>query len=407
MKSSPLLAIFLVVLVDVFGMTLVLPLLAPYAERFHATPLQATLLVSVYAGFMLIAGPVLGALSDRYGRKPLLLVSQAGTLAGFILLANAKSLWMIFLARAIDGATAGNLSIAQAYVSDRTRPEERTRSFALIGIAFGIGFFLGPWITGVLSRTSYTAPIWLAAALSLTSIACTFFLLEGGPPPGREGAGGEGGPQRRLSVLSWGAYAVFFRRPVLRGVLLEHLVFIFGFTLFTSGFSLFAERVYLHQGRFFTPREVGYCFAYAGFLGIVLQGGLLGRLTRRLGEPVLIRSAFIANALGYAALALAPSIPGLLVATTLTAIGNGTLRPSLTGLASRHSSAEEQGIVLGLIQSLSSVASVFAPMASGTLLEKRWLLVWAIAPGAMALLGLALGRIGSAAKEPTRGKAPE
>jgi DHA1 family tetracycline resistance protein-like MFS transporter len=395
-RSSPLLAIFLVVLVDVFGMTLVLPLLAPYAERFHASPLQATLLVSVYAGFMLIAGPVLGALSDRYGRKPLLLVSQLGTLAGFILLANAQSLWMIFLSRAIDGATAGNLSIAQAYVSDRTRPEERTRSFALIGIAFGIGFFLGPWITGALARTSYTAPIWLAAALSLTSIVCTLALLEGGPPPRREELTAEGPAGRRLSVLSWRAYAPFFRRPVLRGVLLEHLVFIFGFTVFTSGFSLFAERVYLHDGRYFTPREVGYCFAYAGFLGIILQGGLLGRLTKRVGEGPLVRAAFALNVLGYAALAFVPSIAGLLTATTLTAIGNGTLRPSLTGLASRHASAEEQGIVLGLVQSLSSVASIFAPMASGALIEKRWLLAWALAPGVMALAGLAISRAGSA-----------
>ncbi len=392
---SPLLAIFLVVLVDVFGMTLVIPLLGPYAERFHASPLQATLLVSVYAACMLVSGPILGALSDRYGRKRLLLLSQLGTLVGFVMLARAETLAMIFVARAIDGATAGNLSLAQAYVSDRTKPEDRTSAFALIGIAFGVGFFIGPWITGMLVRTSFTAPIWLAAGLSLTSIVCTLLLLEGGLPPQR--AGGDEGPAgRRLSLLSWGSYAPFFRRPILRGVLFEHLAYSFAFTSFTSGFALFAERTYRHNGQFFTPREVGYAFAYAGFLGIVLQGGMLRRLTRRYGEGRLIRAAFISNVVGYAVLAAFPTTAGLVAATTITAFGNGTLRPSLSGLASQHAEAHEQGIVLGLVQSLSSIASILAPFASGILIERRYLIAWAALPGVIALVGLALGRRGSA-----------
>lgn len=396
LRRSPLLAIFLVVLVDVFGMTLVLPLLAPYAERFHASPLQATLLVSVYALCMLISGPILGSLSDRYGRKRLLLLSQLGTLAGFVLLARAESLAMLFVARAIDGATAGNLSLAQAYVSDRTRPEERTGAFALIGIAFGVGFFLGPWVTGSLIRFGYTAPIWLAAALSLTSILCTLALLEGGPPPRRDALGAEGPAGRRLSLLSWGAYEPFFRRPVLGGVLLEHLAYAFAFTSFTSGFALFAERTYRWHGHLFTPREVGYAFAYAGFLGIVLQGGMLRPLTRRFGEGRIVRASFIANIVGYAVLALAPTLGGLAVATTITAFGNGALRPSLSGLASQHAEAHEQGVVLGLVQSLSSVASIFAPIISGALIERRWLVAWAALPGALAALGLLLSTRGSA-----------
>ncbi|MBL8678823.1 MAG: MFS transporter [Myxococcales bacterium] len=389
-----MLAIFLVVLVDVFGMTLVIPLLGPYAERYHASPLQATLLVSVYAACMLVSGPILGALSDRYGRKRLLLVSQLGTLIGFVMLARAQSLAMIFVARAIDGATAGNLSLAQAYVSDRTKPEDRTSAFALIGIAFGVGFFIGPWITGLLVRSSFTAPIWLAAGLSLTSIVCTLLLLEGGLPPQRATGDGPGG--RRLSLLSWGSYAPFFRRPILGGVLLEHLVYSFAFTSFTSGFALFAERTYRHNGQLFTPREVGYAFAYAGFLGIVLQGGMLKRLTKRYGEGRLIRAGFLSNALGYAVMALVPTTWGLALATTITAFGNGTLRPSLSGLASQHAEPHEQGVVLGLVQSLSSVAAIAAPFASGLLLEHRQLIVWAALPGAIALVGVALGRRGSA-----------
>jgi MFS transporter, DHA1 family, tetracycline resistance protein len=395
-KSSPLLAIFLVVLVDVFGMTLVIPLLGPYAERFHASPVQATMLVSVYAACMLVAGPILGSLSDRYGRKRLLVLSQLGTLVGFVMLARAQTLWMLFLARAIDGATAGNLSLAQAYVSDRTKPEDRTKSFALIGIAFGVGFFIGPWVTGSLVHYSYTAPIWLAAGLSLTSIVCTLALLEGGPPPQASERGGEGPAGRRLSVLSWSAYARFFERPILRGVLIEHLLYSFAFTSFTSGFALFAERTYRHRGVAFTPREVGYAFAYAGFLGIILQGGMLGRIVKRYGEGRLVRAAFAANALGYTVLAAFPSIAGLAAATTITAFGNGAIRPSLSSLASQHAEAHEQGVVLGLVQSLSSVAAIFAPIVSGTLIERRWLFAWAALPGALAIVALLVGTRGSA-----------
>ena len=137
-RMAALLPIFLIVLVDVFGMTLVIPLQAIYAESLHATPTQAALLVSVFAVCQLIAGPFLGALSDRVGRKPVLLVSQLGTCLGFLLMARATSLWMVYAARVIDGATAGNLSIAQAYISDHTAPSQRARSFALIGIALGL-----------------------------------------------------------------------------------------------------------------------------------------------------------------------------------------------------------------------------------------------------------------------------
>src|SRR5687768_9780338 len=124
-QRSPLLPIFLIVLVDVLGFTIVIPLLAFYAEKFGASPLVATLLVSVYAVCSLISTPIIGNLSDKYGRRPLLLISQAGTCLGFLMLAYSESLWMVFVGRILDGLTAGNLSIAQAYISDHTEPKDR------------------------------------------------------------------------------------------------------------------------------------------------------------------------------------------------------------------------------------------------------------------------------------------
>src|SRR6202041_1323794 len=154
-----------------------IPLLPFYAETLGATPFQVGWLIGAYAACQLISGPLLGRLSDSTGRKPLLLVSQAGTLIGFIITAFAPNLIILFLARMIDGATAGNLSLAQAYISDITKPEERAKSFALIGIAFGMGFLLGPAISGFLAQYSYQYPIFAAAALSATSILATYFLL--------------------------------------------------------------------------------------------------------------------------------------------------------------------------------------------------------------------------------------
>jgi MFS family permease len=404
-NAKRLLPIFLIVLVDVFGLTLVIPLLGIYAERFHATPLQATLLVSVFAACQLIAGPLLGRLSDRFGRKPMLIISQVGTFAGFVVLASARALWMIFLSRIIDGVTAGNLTIAQAYISDHTKPENRSRAFAVIGVAFGIGFFIGPFLTGSLVRYGFTAPIWLAAAMSFTSIMATTFLLPGGKPPQREGE--ESGPGgKRLAIVEWGSYGAYFTRPVLGGLLLQFFFFAFAFSFFTSGFALYAERVYTWHGEPFGPREIGYLFAYVGLLGIILQGGLIARLVARFGEPRLIATAFAAMVIGYIGLSLSGSITVLVVLATFTAYGTALARPLLSSLVSQKAERHEQGLVLGLVQSMNSIAQIAAPSISGLVIEHRWLREWSWLPAASALMGVVATRWGSSRVERTRRQPP-
>ena len=168
--ASPLLPIFLVVAVDVLGMTLILPLLPFYTERLGASPTVVGALISVYALCQLVAGPFLGRLSDRVGRRPVLLASQVGTFFGFIVLAMSNQIWLIFLSRMIDGGTAGNLTIAQAYISDVTKPENRAKSFAIIGIAFGFGFMVGPGISGYLASFNYVYPIIAAAATTAQAV---------------------------------------------------------------------------------------------------------------------------------------------------------------------------------------------------------------------------------------------
>lgn len=213
--NKALIPIFIIVAVDVLGFTLVLPLLPFYAEHFGATPLVVGLMVSAFAVCQFIAGPILGRLSDKIGRKPVLIFSQIGTFIGFIILGLAGALWMLFLSRIIDGLTAGNLSIAQAYISDVTKPEERTKSFAIIGIAFGLGFMIGPAVSAFLSRYGYHWPAYAAAALSATSILCTWFLLptvERKPYPGPR-------PGRIEQITQ------FFKRPAIRRPLVEFFLF--------------------------------------------------------------------------------------------------------------------------------------------------------------------------------------
>ncbi len=388
MRSSPLLPIFLIVAVDVLGLTIMIPLLPFYAEKLGASPFAVGWLIGLYAACQLISGPLLGRMSDFMGRKPLLIVSQCGTLIGFLITAFAPNLWILFLARAIDGSTAGNLSLAQAYISDVTAPEKRAKAFGLIGIAFGMGFFIGPGISGFLSRYDYRYPIFAAAVLSATSILATTFLLPyvkpGGGKP--EGPGG-----RRLSLVQWGAYAEYFRRPVVAPRLFEFCAFAFSFSWFVSGLPLFSERRLTWHGLPFGPVQLGYVWMFAGFLGILLQGPSLGKLVERFGEKALMRAGFLGYAAGYVLLAYCHSLPVLLAATVVTSIG-GLVRPTLTALITKSTSREEQGVVLGLTQSLYSAAQICAPPIGGYLIEHEWLTSWGLAVAAVAAVGLIVAR---------------
>jgi DHA1 family tetracycline resistance protein-like MFS transporter len=387
-ERRALLPIFLIVVVDVLGMTIILPLLPFYAEEFGASARQIGLLIATFAVCQLVSGPILGQIADRVGRKPLLLLSQLGTLLGFVMLGSATTLWMVFVARAIDGATAGNLSIAQAYVADVTSKENRAKSFGVIGIAFGLGFLVGPAISGYLAHYGHRYPIYAAQGLSALSILATALLLPKASPRPSDGLDGPGG--RRLALLSWGRYREYFARPVLASLLFQFFAFAFAFSTFTSGFALFAARQLTWEGQPFGAKHVGYVFAYAGFLGILLQGGLVGRLVRRFGEARLARAGFVAMSAGYFTLGFVRHLPELLLNGAVGAFGQGALRPALTAQVTQNSRSNEQGMVLGITQSLTSVAQIVAPVASGFLIGQGQLVAWAAMAGSAAFIGLLL-----------------
>ncbi|MCK6589300.1 MAG: MFS transporter [Polyangiaceae bacterium] len=400
MLRSPLTPIFLTVLVDVLAMTLVLPLLPFYAQHFGASPLVVTVLTASFAACQLISGPILGRISDSAGRRPTLLVSQMGTFIGFLILGGANSLWMLFAGRIIDGLTAGNLSIAQAYISDVTEPENRTKAFALIGIAFGAGFLLGPAASGFLAhRFGYAAPAFGAAALSFTSIVVTWSLLRepsrkaSEPTPG-EGAEGSSPkmeqPRGRFALVAW-----FFGRPAPRLWLLQFLSFSLSFAMLLGGLALFLERRLE-----FNVEQTGYVFAFSGVVGGMLQGGM-GKIARRFGEERLVLWGLLFMAAGNALLGFTFNLPTLLVSIFLGAIGGAVVRPSVTTMITKSVGRTEQGAVLGVSQSLTSSSQIVGPLIAGWLIQHGKLSAFGLVAGSFALIGavrLLVLRTGAAAK---------
>src|SRR5436305_36700 len=200
--TRPLLIIFLTIFVNLIGFGIIIPLLPFYAETFGASPIVIGLLFAVFSLCQLAAAPALGDLSDRYGRRPILIFSLLGTVVSFVMLALAHSIVMLFLARIVDGLSGGNISTARAYVADVTEPKDRARAYGLIGMAFGLGFILGPALSGVLAKISYTAPIWAAAALTVVATIVAWFWL---PETVHRAHAGTGMPFRQLPARLRGA----------------------------------------------------------------------------------------------------------------------------------------------------------------------------------------------------------
>lgn len=382
-KVSPLVPIFLIVFVDILGLTIILPLFPFYAEKFGATPAIVGSLVSVYAFCQFLAGPILGQLSDRHGRKPILLLSQLGTFIGFLVLAFASSLWMLFLGRIIDGITAGNITVAQAAISDVTPPKDRVRAYGIIGVSFGLGFLLGPAISGILVGYSMSAPIFAAAGLSFLSILGTLFFLPKTQPALDTNT-------EKGFFIKRETWKRFLSHPDLKIYLGQFFIFNLVFTCFTAGFALFAERSFSWDGHPFTAREVGFVLAGLGFYGMILQGGLIGRLAKKFGEIKLVLWGFTTCLVGYFILSFASGFALLGLALVISSFGTGVLRPALTALVSETVAPNEQGLAMGVSQSLGSIANILAPLMAGALIQTGHLGLWALAMSSISGIALVM-----------------
>jgi DHA1 family tetracycline resistance protein-like MFS transporter len=394
MKNSRLLTIFLIVFIDLLGFSLILPLLPYYAESYGASATIVGLLVASYAAAQLIGAPLLGRLSDRFGRRPILLISVAGTFAGFLLLgfadpigrfaaglvapgaANAFIIGVLFFSRILDGLTGGNITVAQAYITDVTDEQNRARGLGMIGAAFGLGFIIGPAVGGALSKWGYSLPAFVAASVSFLNLIMILLLLtESLSPEQRSSVSKRSRPPFTLIALLQA-----LNRPKVGPLLYVRFFYGLAFATFQSIFALYAQAIGL------SLQTTGFVLAYVGVLSVIVQGGLISLLTRRFRENVLMISGLWIMTGALLAWAFIHQLWLLLIVLLPLAFAGGVLNTVIQSIITKSVAREEVGGILGITTSLEAVTRVIAPSAGGFLLQN--LGIWA--PGVFSAVLMAL-----------------
>ena len=347
---SPLVVIFITVFIDLLGFGIIIPLLPFYAESFGASAFAIGLLNTSFSLMQFLFSPIWGRWSDRIGRKPIILVGLLGSCLSYVTMALAGSLALLFVARILGGIAGANIPTAQAYIADVTTPENRAKGMGMVGAAFGLGFIFGPAIGGLLSRYSPETPMWCAAALCLGNfIAAWIFLPESRRPDATT---------RTLGRMA--AFRHAAQQPTLLLILALYFIVTMAFSAFEATFALFTE------ARFgYTAASIGLLFAFIGLILSLIQGVFVGKVVKRVGERRLIPAAIFLISLSIGLLPFVWSVPTLLVALAILAVGMGFNNPSLSSLVSKLSHEDDQGGILGLASSIASLGRVVGPAWGG------------------------------------------
>jgi MFS transporter, DHA1 family, tetracycline resistance protein len=380
MRKPSLFVIFLTVFVDLIGFGIVLPLLPIYSRNFEAQGVTIGVIMAAYSIMQFVFAPIWGRLSDRIGRRPVLLMSTAVAAASYAVFAlgskehGTTGLLILLASRLLAGVCGANITVAQAYIADISPPEQRSKRMGLIGMAFGLGFVFGPGIGGVsIKLLGVTGPGWVAAAFCAANFFLTLAILGESWKPGTAPVAA------RPHFAQW---AHTFQQPKLALLISIFFLATFCFTCFETTLGLLISQNFrLNAARLQDATTSGYLFAYCGLVGAVVQGGAIGRLVKRLGEPKLIALSLVIFGISLAPL---PFIKGnsalswgvllrpegqpwlmLLLFLGLLSIGSSLTRPPVFGLISILTPAHEQGATLGVAQSVGSLARIVGPIAAG------------------------------------------
>ncbi len=352
--NKQILTILIIQITEVLGFSLVLPFLPLYVQELGASPFMVGLLLMSFSLFQFISAPIMGKLSDIYGRRPLLILSQISTFFGFIILGLANTIWLVFLSRIVDGALGSNFTIAQAYLSDISTKKDRSKAFGISGVAFGVGFLIGPAIGGYLAQFGYWIPAFLAAGMSFVTIVLTFFLL---PETVQKPDDYEFNIQEMFHIKE---FIQFFSKTKTAYKLWEFFFYLLMQAILVSSFALYAEK---QLG--FTTKHVGYSLAFIGLVNIILRGFLIPKLIDIFGEGKLQFGGILFTFVGLFMISFIQSWFLFEIAIVLFSVGTGVARPIYMGEVSRSVPDTKQGSILGVTSSLQSISQIAGPLIGG------------------------------------------
>lgn len=364
---SPRFPIFMIVFVDVLGLGITIPVLPLYAQnQLGASAWQITLLTSIFFTAQFFAAPFLGRWSDRVGRRPVLIFSQAGTLTALLMNALAPTLIFLYLSRVIDGITGGNVTVAQAYLSDVTDEKNRTRGLGLISAAFSAGFIFGPAFGGLLAaQFGPRVPFFAAAGMSLATILLSTFLLPESLTPERrkhDHAAAQLTPKRSQWAL--------LRIPSVLLILLVGFGTQVAFFSFQTTFVLWSEKLLFPQEpQAYVTQAVAIILTLIGIVGVITQIWLVGPLVKRFGELHLVLAGNLSRAIGWGLLSAFPVLVTAVVTIPLFSIGAGVALPSIVALLTFAAPAHARGGAIGLNQSANALGSIVGPLIAGFLFD--------------------------------------
>ena len=357
--------IFFIMLMDIVGMSIIFPV-APYlVQRYSNDALMVTLLTVIYAGAQFFAAPALGKISDRVGRRPVLLISVFGSAIGYFIFGLAGALWVLFLSRLIDGITGGNISTASAYIIDVSKPEDRTKNFTLLGMAYGIGFILGPALGGVLGQWSLNAPVYLAGSIFLVSRALVYFLLPESLPVERRTTPYRAGRLRVSEFNPFASVAQMAFKPGLGLILLIVALFNFSFDGVNSVMGVFIKNKFAAS-----PLTLGLLFVFVGLATAFVQGTLIGRLVPHYGEKRMALVGLLGSVIGWPLIMLTPALWMLFPVTFLQSGITGFIWATTGAMAAGLVQEHEQGQLAGVNVALAGLMSMLGPLWAGAVYDR-------------------------------------